>query len=38
MKQQFDRVQIFCDFDGTITKGDTVDLFLEKLEDRKSVV
>ncbi|MBP7861313.1 MtnX-like HAD-IB family phosphatase [bacterium] len=31
MKQQFDRVQIFCDFDGTITKGDTVDLLLEKL-------
>ncbi len=24
-------LQIFCDFDGTITRGDTVDLLLEKL-------
>jgi 2-hydroxy-3-keto-5-methylthiopentenyl-1-phosphate phosphatase len=29
-KQQ---IQIFCDFDGTITNGDTVDLLLETLAD-----
>lgn len=28
-------LQIFCDFDGTITKGDTVDLLLETLADEK---
>ncbi|MEZ4537363.1 MAG: hypothetical protein R3D26_20540 [Cyanobacteriota/Melainabacteria group bacterium] len=25
------KLEIFCDFDGTITVGDTVDLLLEKL-------
>lgn len=25
------RIQVFCDFDGTITRGDTVDLLLETL-------
>lgn len=25
------QIQVFCDFDGTITKGDTVDLLLERL-------
>jgi 2,3-diketo-5-methylthio-1-phosphopentane phosphatase len=33
MKRQ--SVQIFCDFDGTVTKGDTVDLLLEQLADKK---
>lgn len=28
---QISSLQIFCDFDGTITRGDTVDLLLEKL-------
>lgn len=28
-------LQVFCDFDGTITKGDTVDLLLEALADDK---
>ena len=31
MKKQ--GIQIFCDFDGTITRGDTVDLLLETLAD-----
>lgn len=26
-------IQIFCDFDGTVTRGDTVDLLLETLAD-----
>lgn len=30
MKKQ---IQVFCDFDGTITAGDTVDLLLETLAD-----
>ena len=25
------QIQVFCDFDGTITRGDTVDLLLETL-------
>lgn len=28
-------VQVFCDFDGTVTRGDTVDLLLETLAHEK---
>jgi 2-hydroxy-3-keto-5-methylthiopentenyl-1-phosphate phosphatase len=28
-------VQVFCDFDGTVTKGDTIDVLLEALADNE---
>ncbi len=31
----FKQVQIFCDFDGTITVGDTIDFLLEELADEE---